>query len=125
VEFRYIHQLKTTNSIKDLDVAFVEGAVSSGKQASQLKNIRANSKYVVAIGSCACTGLPSATKNSFTDDMITERIQWYLDHFDYAKNVLKLDEVITVDDQVSGCPMSVPLFIEVLTKYLKIYNLIS
>lgn len=124
VEFRYIHQLKTTNVIKDLDVAFIEGAISSDKQVQEVKNIRANAKYVVAIGSCACTGLPSATRNSFTDDMITDRIQSYMNTFDYGKKVRKLDEVIAVDDQVGGCPMGVPAFMEALNKYLKLFNLI-
>ena len=66
VEFRHVKALKTKNSLEGLDVAFVEGAISSDKQADELKKIRDNSKYVVAIGSCACTGLPSASRNAFT-----------------------------------------------------------
>jgi len=125
VEFRYIHQLKTTNSINDLDVAFIEGAISSEKQAAEVKNIRANAKYVVAIGSCACTGLPSATRNSFTDEVITEKIKCYMSTFDYGKQVLKLAEVIKVDDEVGGCPMGVPAFLAALTKYLKLFNIVT
>jgi coenzyme F420-reducing hydrogenase gamma subunit len=37
-------------------VAFVEGAISSESQEKEVKEIRANAKYVVAIGACACTG---------------------------------------------------------------------
>jgi sulfhydrogenase subunit delta len=124
VEFRYIRALKTKNSMEGLDVAFVEGAISSDKQAEELKQIREKAKYVVAIGACACTGLPSASRNEIVGDMITERIQWYLDNFDYSQKVRRLDEVITIDDSVNGCPMNVNLFIAALTKYLKLFKII-
>ena len=123
VEFRHVRALKTKNELKDLDVAFVEGAISSDKQAEEVKEIRDNSKYVVAIGSCACTGLPSASRNEFTPDDITKRINKYMQDFNYSQKVRKLDEVIKVDDMVAGCPMSVEIFMQTLTKYLKIFNL--
>ena len=123
VEFRYIRALKTKNEIRDLDVAFIEGAVSGSDQEEEVKFIRENSQYVVAIGSCACTGMPSASRNEFSDEQIDERIQWYLDHFDYTDKVKRLEEVIKVDDKVDGCPMNVPDFMAALEKYLKIYNL--
>src|SRR4030043_1096055 len=105
VEFRHVRALKTKNILKDLDVSFIEGAISSEKQANEVKKIRDNSKYVVAVGSCACTGLPSASRNAFTPADITERINWYMQNFDYSQKVKKLDEVIKVDDMVPGCPM--------------------
>lgn len=123
VEFRYVRQLKTKNKIEGLDVAFVEGAISSDSQAEELKKIRENAKYVVAIGACACTGLPSASRNEFSNEMIDERIAWYMENFDYSKQVKKLDEVIKVDDMVPGCPMNANTFMEILTKYIdKILN---
>lgn len=124
VEFRHVKALKTNNTLEGLDVAFVEGAISSESQEKEVKEIRANAKYVVAIGACACTGLPSASRNEFTSENITQRIQWYFDNFDYSKSVRKLSDVIQVDDKVEGCPMGVVAFIELLKKYLKIYNLI-
>jgi coenzyme F420-reducing hydrogenase gamma subunit len=119
VEFRYLKALKTKNSMKDLDVAFVEGAISGDSQEEEVKKIRENAKFVVAIGACACTGMPSASRNEFTDAQINERIEWYLSHFDYSDKVKKLEDVIKVDDKVDGCPMNVKIFMEVLTKYLK------
>ena len=51
VDFKYIRPLKTKNDMTNLDVAFVEGAASSEKQENEMKKIRENAKYVVAIGS--------------------------------------------------------------------------
>lgn len=123
VEFRHLKVLKSKNLLKDLDVAFIEGAISSQTQEREVKKIRANTQYVVAIGSCACTGLPSASRNEFISSKINEKIQWYLSHFDYNQKVKKLDEVIKVDDYVQGCPMNATAFLEVLQKYLKIFGI--
>lgn len=124
IDFKHVRSLKTKNTIEGgLDVAFIEGAVSSESEAEEVKTIRNNAKYVVAIGSCACTGMPSASRNDFTPDDITERIKWYMETFDYGK-VQKLDEVIKVDDYVQGCPMNVPSFIGAVEKYLKVFNIL-
>jgi len=123
VDFQHVKALKTNNKLEGLDVAFIEGAISSPSQAEEAKKIRDNAKYVVAIGACACTGMPSASRNDFGDQDINEKIKWYLEHFDYSENVQKLEEVIKVDDKVDGCPMNVPTFYQTLEKYLKIFNL--
>jgi len=81
VDFQHVRALKTNNKLENLDVAFIEGAVSSPTQEEEVKKIRDNSKYVVAIGSCACTGMPSASRNDFGEEQINDQIQWYLDHF--------------------------------------------
>ena len=44
VEFRHVKALKTKNVLKDLDVAFIEGAISSDTQAREAKKIRDNQK---------------------------------------------------------------------------------
>ena len=124
VDFKHVNALKTTNDLTGLDVAFIEGAISSPTQAEKVKHIRDAAKYVVAIGSCASTGKPSSARNDFGDDKINERIQWYLAHFDYSDKVQKLDEVIKVDDYVQGCPMNPVLFQQALEKYLKLFKII-
>lgn len=124
VDFRYLKALKTKNSAENLDVAFIEGAISSDSQAKEVQKIRDNSKYVVAIGACACTGMPSASRNQFsTSALIQEKIQWYMTNFDYSQKVKKLEDVIKVDDKVAGCPMDPNIFINTLKKYLELFKI--
>jgi sulfhydrogenase subunit delta len=125
VEFRHMKALKTNNSLAGLDVAFIEGAISSASQAKEVSEIRENAKYVVAVGACACTGKPSTSRNRFTSQQIDERIEWYLTHFDYEKEVEQLDEVIQIDDMVRGCPMKVPSFLQTLNKYLELFGIVE
>lgn len=123
VEFRHMKALRTKNSLNGLDVAFIEGAISSESQAEEARQIRENAEYVVAIGACACTGQPSTSRNQFASEQINERIQWYLSHFDYGREVKRLNEVIQVDDMVRGCPMKVPSFLQILEKYLELFDI--
>ena len=122
VEFRHMKTLKTNNSIVGLDVAFIEGAISSDSQASEVQEIRENAKYVVAIGACACTGKPSTSRNQFVSEQINERIQWHMSHFDYNEKVKPLDQVVQVDDMVRGCPMNAEAFGRALENYLELFE---
>src|ERR687885_2166696 len=123
IEFRHMRALKTRNSLAGLDVAFIEGAISSDSQAKEAQRIRENARYVVAIGACACTGKPSTSRNQFASEQLNERIRWYLSHFDYGKEVKTLNEVIQVDDMVRGCPMKAPSFLQTLNKYLGLFGI--
>jgi sulfhydrogenase subunit delta len=125
VEFRFLKALKTHNVLSNLDVAFIEGAISSDKQAAEVKKIRDNAKYVVAIGACACTGLPSSSRNDLLPKVIDDKIRSYMKRFDYSDKVRKLSDVIKIDDMVDGCPMNVPKFLEVLGKYLKLCGIVN
>ncbi|MCL4338569.1 hypothetical protein M1271_02695 [Patescibacteria group bacterium] len=115
--------LQKKSEIKDLDVAFVEGAITSQKQEKKLLEIRKESKRLVAIGACACVGMPSSQRNLF-DQMTREEIKNILIRFQYADKVKRLSEVVTVDDQVPGCPMDENIFLNVVNKYLKEFGII-
>jgi len=123
IDFKYFKLLKSKNELKDLDVAFVEGAISTFKEEKKLKEIRKNSKKLVAIGSCAVNGRPSNQRNFFSDDTKKE-IKIVLDKFGHRDKVSALNEIVTVDENVPGCPMEEDKFLEVLNKYLKEFKVI-
>jgi sulfhydrogenase subunit delta len=117
VEFRHVKILKTNNVLKDLDVAFVEGAISSEEQAEELRNIRANSKKLVAIGACAVTSRPSGNRNDFPEDVLA-KYKDVFETFKYSDKVLALDKVVEVNDAINGCPMNTQIFLTKLDQYL-------
>jgi coenzyme F420-reducing hydrogenase gamma subunit len=118
IDFRHARVLKTNNVLDELDVAFVEGALAAQEHVDKLKEIREKSKLVVAIGACACTGLPSAQRNKF-NELQMEAIKPLLGKFNHLDKVLKLSEVVKVDAEVPGCPMDPQKFLEVLNFALK------
>lgn len=118
VEFKNARILKSGNEITPLDVAFIEGAISNVKEESKLKAIRAASKKVVAIGSCAINGAPSNHRNFF-DEKTKEEILPILRHFQHREKVVPIYDLIKVDDQVPGCPIIEQSFVQMMEKYLK------
>jgi coenzyme F420-reducing hydrogenase gamma subunit len=123
VEFKHARVLQSNNVLEDIDVAFVEGAIANKKNREELEKIRKNSKKVVAIGSCACTGIPSNHRNKF-DEETKASIQYLIDRYGYEKEVLSIDQVVEVEDKVPGCPMVEANFLKVLTKYLEEFKII-
>lgn len=124
IEFSSALVMQKKSEIKDLDVAFVEGAITSEKQEEKLLEIRKNSKKLVAVGACACVGMPSAQRNLF-DEKTNNEIRNILLRFQYADKVKKISEVVPVDNQVPGCPMDETIFLQVINKYLKEFGAIS
>lgn len=116
IEFCSALILQKRSEVKNLDIAFVEGAITSNKQEEQLKAIRKESKKLVAIGACACIGMPSAQRNLFNEPL-REEIQPLLIRFQYANKVKALAEIVAVDDQVPGCPMDENIFLRIMNKY--------
>jgi len=51
---------KSDNRHGELDVALVEGSVSTEKEREELLDIRKRARVVIAIGSCAVVGGPQA-----------------------------------------------------------------
>jgi coenzyme F420-reducing hydrogenase gamma subunit len=117
-DFRHIRVLKSQNKFDEFDIAFIEGAIASPKQEEEIKEIRNKSKKLVAIGSCAVVGLPAGQRNSFSEEQ-DGHIAFLLSRFGALPEVKKVSEVVKVDAEIPGCPMSPDLFIK------KVNSLIS
>ena len=122
LNFKHARIFQRKNTLKGIDVAFVEGAISSKDAVKKLKEIRKNCKRLVAIGSCAVQGMPSAQRNNF-DEKTKQEIQFLLDRFKHTDKVYSLKELVKVDYEVSGCPMEEGKFLEVLDKCLKEFKI--
>ncbi|OGK16930.1 hypothetical protein A2774_00335 [Candidatus Roizmanbacteria bacterium RIFCSPHIGHO2_01_FULL_39_12c] len=118
IEFVHAKVLKKSpDIIPEMDLAFVEGAITGDKQEEKLKDIRQKAKKVIAIGACAVIGSPSNQRNFFNRNQADE-IKHILEKFKYKDKVLKLNDVVTVDEVVPGCPMNERVFLEIVNKYL-------
>ena len=99
-EFRLIQNKKKT---KKLDVVFVEGLVASNADLELLKQIRKNSKIVIALGTCSCTGCIPAYRNF-------EELSKYLPSVQIKEKSIEdvpatpINEHIDVDYYLPGCP---------------------
>lgn len=117
IELVYFLSIKDKADIKNLDLALVEGVISTEKDHKEIKEIRENTKVLIAMGSCAITGLPSGQRNNFNQGQI-EEIKNDLEEFNFLPKCLSVKETVKVDDEVIGCPINKAKFIEVFEKYI-------
>ncbi len=117
IEFKHCRQLKTDNKHGEFDVAFIEGAISTEKEEDELKDIRKRSKKLVAMGACACTGLPAGQRNSFTPLMLGT-IRPFLEKHHLRDKIVPLSAIVKVDDSLPGCPMAPTQFVALLERYI-------
>lgn len=101
---------------KDFDIAFIEGAATTEEHIRLLKEIRATSKVVVALGACAISG------NVF--GKLTREQRQKLAPQIYGKNYrLKakfldpIEKYITVDYKVPGCAPDIEIFKKLLQQF--------
>ncbi len=116
-DFRHARVLKSQNILDELDVAFIEGAIASDDQEKHLKDIRARSKKLVAVGACAVVGMPSGQRNYFNEEQNKE-IEFLLARFAALPKVLKVSDVVKVDAEVPGCPMEPQKFLAVVNQLI-------
>jgi NAD-reducing hydrogenase small subunit len=98
----------------NIDVAIVEGAVSSEDDLRRIRAVRRNARILVALGDCAVTGNVPSMRNSLPVKAIMERI--YVDGADVEKSVptegvppllrqaVPLHDAVKIDLHVPGCP---------------------
>ncbi len=117
LEFRHCKSLMSVNRDGKFDVAYIEGAISTKTEEEELKKIRKNSKKLVAVGACACTGLPAAQRNSFSPETM-KQIMPFLKAPDLNEKIMPVSAFVKVDDSLPGCPMVPSQFVTLLEKYL-------
>lgn len=113
----YFLALKDHVEAEDLDIALVEGVVTSARDKEHVEKIREKTKILIAMGTCAMTALPSGQRNNFNINQLKE-IEGHLEKYNFLPKALALKDVVAVDDSISGCPIDEEKFIEVFEKYL-------
>ncbi len=112
-----------------VDVAVIEGAVSSQDDLKLAQTARARSKVVVALGDCAVTSNVPSMRNGIPTRRLLERV--YVDGATaqpgiptdgvpaLLKQAVPLHDVIKVDVHVPGCPPKPNAILQVLSELLE------
>ncbi|RLF98033.1 MAG: oxidoreductase, partial [Candidatus Wolframiiraptor sp.] len=74
IEIAYFLEASSKTSPGPYDVALIEGSVSTPQEVELVKEIRENSKIVVAVGSCATYGGIQALRNWLDFSEVKERV---------------------------------------------------
>jgi NAD-reducing hydrogenase small subunit len=114
---------------RDVDIALIEGAVSSEEDLHKINMIRGRTKILVSFGDCAVTANVPAMRNLFTVESVYDRAyretatlepgtpnQIIPRLLPYARPV---HEVVSVDVYIPGCPPSADVIYYALTELLE------
>jgi len=101
-----------------LDVAFVEGVVATQKDLDTLKEIRARSRVLVAIGTCAVWGGLPAMRNELPREVLAREV--YKKDADFLDSVeaRPASDFVPFEFMLPGCPMERPEFLRLVNSLL-------
>ena len=102
--------MASSNPIEDeIDVALVEGSISTAEEKEHIQNIRERAKILVAIGNCAVSGGPQAMFAK--DGGFAKRLKQVYGDVKFVTDPVEaepIDAYVTVDYYLPGCPISAP-----------------
>jgi NAD-reducing hydrogenase small subunit len=118
---------------EEVDIALVEGAVSSVDDEKKIKKIRAHTKLLIAMGDCAVAGNVPSMRNPIGPEAILNRA--YIENATTQQQiptvivpkllpvVRPIHEYVKVDVFLPGCPPSAATFNSALTALVTVARL--
>lgn len=120
IEILSFSMAKSDNKECELDIAFIEGSITTEKQKNRIIEIRKRTKTLVAIGTCACFGGIQSMK--LGEGGYRERFEKVYGRtkitIDTAFESLPINSFVKVDYCIPGCPISARQFFSALTKLI-------
>jgi NAD-reducing hydrogenase small subunit len=112
---------------EQVDIALIEGSVSSDEDEHKIQRVRAHTRVLVSLGDCAVTGNVPAMRNPIP---VAELLSSTYGRSDFPQqaaakplptllpHVRPVHEVVNVDVFVPGCPPSADTIFAVITELL-------
>ena len=97
-------RLISSDKVDEYDVAFVEGSITRADEVEHLKQIRKQAKVLVAMGACAVLGGVNNLRSRFPLAETVHAV--YGDHTVASGPVRRVADVVPVDIELPGCPIS-------------------
>jgi coenzyme F420-reducing hydrogenase gamma subunit len=101
-----------------VDVAFVEGSVSTPEDLERIQHIRAHSGLLIAIGACATSGGIQGLRNDANGREWVAQIYSHPEAISSLECSTPLSSHVKVDFELWGCPVSGPQMLAVVNALL-------
>ena len=106
LEFVHFKELGiVSESVDRVDVAIVEGAVTTPRDEELVKRVRRSSRILVAVGTCAIAGGVAALRNWMSLEEAKRAVYPEPERIESLDRVRPVSETVSVDFEVPGCPV--------------------
>jgi coenzyme F420-reducing hydrogenase gamma subunit len=103
---------------RDYDVSIVEGSITTEHDAERIREIRARSRRLIAIGACANAGGIQALRNYADVDEFAATVYAKPGYISTLARSSPAAEHVAVDFELNGCPPDKGQLLEVISAYL-------
>jgi coenzyme F420-reducing hydrogenase gamma subunit len=100
------------------DVSIVEGSITTAHDAERIRDIRARSRRLIAIGACATAGGIQALRNFADVDDFVAAVYASPQYISTLRDSTPASAHVTVDFELQGCPIDKRQLLEVIGAYL-------
>jgi coenzyme F420-reducing hydrogenase gamma subunit len=102
----------------DVDVAFIEGSVSTPEDAERIQHVRQHTRFLIAIGACATAGGIQGLRNGVFDAGWVTQIYSHPEAIASLERSTPIASHVKVDFELWGCPVSGPQMLAVVNSLL-------
>jgi sulfhydrogenase subunit delta len=107
VDIRHFLEAGVADQDAQVDIAFVEGSVSTAEEYERIRQVRTNSRLVVTIGACATAGGLQALRNlDSSHEAWKQAIYAQPGHIKTLERAEPVSAHIKVDFELWGCPVN-------------------
>jgi coenzyme F420-reducing hydrogenase gamma subunit len=114
VEVAYFVEVSRALKEGPYDISIIDGSMAMDKDQDLLRKIRAQSRFVVAIGACASQGGIQSLRNFASVSDFAKRIYRQPEWLDALEWSTPIRENIKVDFELQGCPVNKNHILEVV-----------
>ncbi len=118
VEVAYFVEARDRRLAGPYDVTLVEGSISTPAQIKEIKEIRSQSKLLIAIGACATAGGIQALRNWRDVNDYINIVYANPDYIDTLATSTPISEHVPVDFELRGCPINKAQLLDVIISLL-------
>lgn len=104
-----------------MDICFVEGSAITKADEKTIKELRSQTKLLVALGNCAALGGVHQIKNYHQPQEMINEIYFHGGKLDNPE-ILDLKDIVQVDYMIPGCPINNVEFLKLIYSLLKGIN---
>ncbi|MER7246921.1 hypothetical protein [Kribbella sp. NPDC000426] len=119
-QVRIAHFLEASSAVLPgpYDVTLVEGSITTPADAERIRQIRSQSRVLVAIGACATAGGIQALRNFGDVAEFASVVYARPEYIQTLATSTAIADHVTVDFELRGCPIDRRQLLEVLTAFL-------